>query len=192
MARLPFDGAWMVFWGGDTEFQNYHAVVASQRYALDLAIWQDGATAAAPGTENDDSHAFGQPYLAPVDGTIVAVVDGMDDIPPQSIGTNPGDHPAGNHVVIESQGGYVYLAHCQNGSILVQEGDTVSAGDVVAAVGNSGNTSESHVHIHAQTHLDMFDPQVAGIPLVFENTLENGEPVEQLSILHSTIVEHRS
>lgn len=192
VARLPFEGAWMVFWGGVTEFQNYHAVVASQRYAADLAVWQDGATAAAPGTENEQYYAFGQPYLSPVDGTVVSAVDAMDDIPPQMPGSNPMDHPAGNHVVIESQGGYVYLAHCQSGSIIVQQGDTVSAGDVVAAVGNSGNTSEPHVHIHAQTHADMFDPQVAGIPLVFENALENGEPVEQLSILHGTIVEHRS
>lgn len=192
VARLPFDGAWMVFWGGDTEFQNYHAPVPSQRYAADIAIWRDGATSAAPGTENEQYYAFGQPYLSPVDGTIAAVVDGMEDIPPQRPGSNPNDHPAGNHVVIESQGGYIYLAHCQHGSILVQQGDPVSAGDVVAAVGNSGNTSESHVHIHAQTHVDMFDPQVAGIPLVFENALENGEPVDQLSILHGTIVEHSS
>lgn len=192
VARLPFDGAWMVFWGGDTEFQNYHAVVASQRYAADLAVWQDGATAASPGTENEQYHAFGQPYLSPVDGTIVSAIDAMDDIAPQMPGSNPMDHPAGNHVVIESQGGFVFLAHCQSGSIRVQPGDTVSAGDVVAAVGNSGNTSESHVHIHAQTHPDMFDPNVEGIPIVFENALENGEPIDQLSILHGTIVEHRS
>lgn len=192
VARLPFEGAWMVFWGGDTEFRNYHAVTAAQRYAVDLAVWQDGSTAAAPGTDNQQYHAFGQPYLAPVSGAVVAVVDGMEDIPPQQLGSNPMDHPAGNHIVIEGQGGFVYLAHCQKGSIVVQEGDEVSAGDVVAAVGNSGNTSEPHVHIHAQTHLDIFDPAAAGIPMVYENALENGEPVDQLSILHGTIVEHRS
>ncbi len=192
VARLPFEGAWMVLWGGDTEFRNYHAVTPSQRYAADIAIWKDGSTATAPGTENEHYHAFGQPYLAPVSGSVAAVVDGMNDIPPQSLGSNPTDHPAGNHIVIETDGGYVYLAHCQNGSIRVEQGDTVSAGDVVAAVGNSGNTSETHVHIHAQTHIDLYDPQAVGIPLLFENASENGEPVDQLSILHGTIVEHRS
>lgn len=190
--RLPFDGAWMVVWGGETEFRNYHAPVASQRYAADILLWQDGSTANNPGTENENYHAFGQPYLAPVSGTVAMVLDGLDDILPQQPGSNPMHHPAGNHVVIEASGGYIYLAHCQNGSILVQQGDTVEAGDVVAAVGNSGNTSEPHVHIHAQTQLDMFDPEAVGIPIVFENVLENGEPVDQLSILHGTIVEHRS
>lgn len=191
MARLPFDGAWMVFWGGDTEFRNYHAVAPSQRFAADLMIWQDGATAVSPGSENENYHAFGQPYLAPIDGTVAFVLNDQEDVPPQQPG-QPGVHPAGNHVVIESDGGFVYLAHCKAGSILVREGDIVSAGDVVAAVGNSGNTSESHVHIHAQTHLDMYDPEVAGIPIVFEGAMENGKSVEQLSLIHGTIVEHIS
>ena len=190
VARLPFDGAWAVFWGGETEFRNYHAPAASQRHAVDLVVWRDGATTTAPGTANETYHAFGQPYLAPVDGTVAAVLDGLDDIAPQASGSNPNDHPAGNHVVIESDGGFVYLAHCQNGSIQVQVGDTVAAGDVVAAVGNSGNTSEPHVHIHAQTTLDMFDPAGIGIPLIFEGAAENGEPAEQLSLQQGTIVEH--
>lgn len=191
VARLPFEGAWVVYWGGETEFRNYHAVTPSQRYAADLMIWKDGSTAESPGTGNEQYHAFGQPYLAPVDGTVAFVLDDQEDIPPQQPG-QPGVHPAGNHVVIEVDAGYVILAHCKAGSILVQEGDSVSAGDVVAAVGNSGNTSEAHVHIHAQTHLDMFDPEVAGIPLVFEGAMENGQPVEQLSLQHGTIVEHSS
>ena len=191
VARLPFDGAWMVYWGGDTEFRNYHAVTAPQRYAADLLIWRDGSTAVAPGTENQHYHAFGQPYLAPVDGTVAFVLADQDDIPPQQPGI-PGVHPAGNHIVIEAESGYVVLAHCRYGSIQVQEGDSVAAGEVVAAIGNSGNSSEAHVHIHAQTHLDMFDPQVEGIPIVFENALENGEPIDQLSLKHGTIVEHRS
>lgn len=191
VARLPFDGAGMVFWGGETEFRNYHAVTPMQRHALDIAMWRDGATAVAPGTENEHYHAFGQPYLAPVSGTVVAVLDGLDDIAPQSSG-NAADHPAGNHIVIESQGGFIFLAHSKKGSILVQEGDTVEIGDVVAAIGNSGNTSEPHVHIHAQTRMDLFDPAAVGIPLIFEQVLENGEPRENFAPQQGTIVENGS
>lgn len=191
-ARLPFDGAWTVFWGGDTEFRNYHAVTAPQRYAVDLMIWQDGSTAVEPGRRNEHYHAFGQPYLAPVDGTVVAVMDGQEDIRPQTSGSNPDVHPAGNHVVIETDGGYVFLAHCRNGSIVVAEGDAVAAGETVAAVGNSGNTSEPHVHIHAQSSPDMFDPAAVGIPLLFEGAMENAEAVEELSAQQGTIVEHIS
>lgn len=191
IARLPFDGAWVVFWGGDTEFRNYHAATPQQRHAIDLMIWRDGSTGVEPGRRNDHYHAFGQPYLAPVDGTVVAVEDGNEDIRPQTLGSNPNTNPAGNHIVIETNGAYVFLAHCMNGSILVQHGDTVSAGDVVAAVGNSGNTSEPHVHIHAQTSPDIFDPTAVGVPIIFENALENGEPVDQLSVQQGTVVEHR-
>lgn len=190
-ARLPFDGAWMVFWGGETEFRNYHAVTPMQRHALDIALWRDGATAESPGTENEHYHAFGQPYLSPVSGTVVSVLDGLEDIAPQNTG-NATDHPAGNHVVIESQGGFVFLAHGKKGSILVQEGDTVEIGDVVAAVGNSGNTSEPHVHIHAQTRKDLFDPAAVAIPLVFGQVLENGELQENVAPQQGTIVENAS
>src|SRR5690606_33232648 len=101
-------------------------------------------------------------------GTVVTVLDGLDDIAPQQPG-NPGDHAAGNHIVIETDGGFVFLAHCQNGSILVEEGQSVVAGDVVAAVGNSGNTSEPHVHIHAQDVADLYDPLAVGIEILFED-----------------------
>lgn len=191
VARLPFDGAWIVVWGGDTEFRNYHAPVPAQRYAADILLWRDGSTAVAPGTDNQHYHAFGQPYLAPVSGTVASVLDGLDDIAPQSEG-NPGDHAAGNHIVIETDGGFVFLAHCQNGSILVEPGDSVTTGDVVAAVGNSGNTSESHVHIHAQTSDDLYDPEAIGIPLVYENVLVDGDFAESTSLLHGTIVEQSS
>lgn len=190
-ARLPFDGAWLVVWGGETSFQNYHAAVAQQRYASDILLWQNGSTASAPGETVDDFYAFGQPYLAPVSGTVVTVMDGQEDITPLGP-ANQNSHPAGNHIVIEIAEGFVFIAHCRNGSILVQEGNEVSAGDVIAQVGNSGNTSEPHVHVHAQTAIDLFDPYAVGIPMVFENVLVNGEPVDSAMPLHGTIMEQNS
>lgn len=190
-AQLPFEGAWVVVWGGETEFRNYHAPHGGQRYAADILLWQDGSTAVAPGTDNTHYHAFGQPYLAPVSGTVAIVLDDLEDIAPQGPG-NPTDHLAGNHIVIETEGGFVFLAHCMNGSILVQPGDSVQAGDVVAAIGNSGNTSEPHVHIHAQTSWDLFDPEAVGIPIIYENVLVNGELQESTSPLHGTIMEQSS
>lgn len=187
-ARLPFYGAWLVVWGGETEFRNYHASHGSQRYASDILLWQDGSTAVTPGTDNEQYHAFGQPYLSPVSGTVVSTLDGLDDITPQQPG-NPAEHAAGNHVVIEADGGFIFLAHCQKGSIVVQQGDSVEAGDQVAEIGNSGNTSESHVHIHAQTTDDLYDPAAVGIPLVFENVLVNGESQGTATPLHGTIME---
>lgn len=186
--RMPSDGAWLVFWGGETAFRNYHVGVQVQRTACDIVIWQDGATATSGGSRNEDYWCFGQPLLAPVDGTVAAAVDSFPDIPPQTAG-DPTHHPAGNHIVIETEGGFVLLAHAQQGSVTVKEGDVVVAGDQIANVGNSGNTSEPHIHIHGQSVADMFDPSAMPIPLVFTHLLVNGEIAEDQSLQADTVVE---
>jgi hypothetical protein len=191
MFRLPFDGAWMVIWGGESEFRNYHSPVPQQRYAHDIVIWRDGATYAGGGTRNEDYHCYGQPQYAPADGTIVTVVDEYPDATPGVvIDGDPGVHPAGNHIVIEvAEGEYVLMAHFIPGSIAVTEGDIVSTGDLVGLTGNSGNSSEPHIHIHMQTGPDMLDPSTVGLPMAFTNVLVNGEPVASARIEQGQIVE---
>ncbi|MCO5219614.1 MAG: M23 family metallopeptidase [Thermomicrobiales bacterium] len=186
--RLPFDGAWLVYWGGETVFANYHTAVAPQRHALDIMIWRNGATSTGTGRKPEEYWCFGQPLLAPVAGTVVHVLDGLEDIQPQAA-LSGDDHPAGNHIVIETEGGFVYLAHCQQGSIQVAEGDEIVAGDVLALVGNSGNTSEPHIHIHAQTVADFYDPRAVGVPLIFTELTVNGEFMDETPLLYGTIVE---
>src|SRR5690606_1438156 len=188
--RLPFDGAWMVIWGGESEFLNYHSPVPQQRYAHDIVIWRDGATYSGGGTRNEDYHCYGQPQYAPADGTIVTVVDEYPDATPGVMLEAGSDvHPAGNHIVIEvADGEYVVMAHFIPGSIAVSEGDTVSAGDLVGLTGNSGNSSEPHVHIHLQSGADMMDSDTIGLPMEFTDVLVNGEPddltrVEQVAII---------
>lgn len=177
--RLPFDGTWFVVWGGDTELLNYHAVTPNQRHALDILIWKDGATYRGDGTHNENYWVWGQPLTAPADGTVVAAVDGTPDNAPGQLASAE-THPAGNHVVIETAPEeFVFLAHIQQGSVAVQPGDTVSAGAVVGLAGNSGNSSEPHLHIHLQTVPDFFDPAAQGVPLAFSNYAANGEPVAQ-------------
>lgn len=64
---------------------------------------------------NEDYYAYGQPVLAPADGTVITVVDGLPDNQPQ-IETNE-QHLAGNHVVIQTgESEFVFLAHLQPGS----------------------------------------------------------------------------
>jgi murein DD-endopeptidase MepM/ murein hydrolase activator NlpD len=173
--RLPFDGTWFVFWGGDTETENRHVVAQDQRHALDILLWKDGGTHAGDGTANEDYWAYGQPVLAPAAGTVVTTVDGLADQTPQ-VGSDP-TNPAGNHVVIEvASGEYVLIAHLQPGSVMVGDGDVVVSGQQVGLVGNSGNTTEPHIHIHVQDRPG-FDPQAMGLPLEFTEYLANGQPV---------------
>ncbi len=184
--RLPFDGLWYVAWGGDDELHNYHVVAAPQRHAYDFLVWKDGSTFTGDGTKPEDYYAYGQPVLAPADGTVITVVDGLPDQVPQT-GSDPA-HAAGNHVVIQvAEQEYLFIAHMQPGSIQVKEGDVVTAGQIIGRCGNSGNTSEPHIHIHLQDQPQMFTTDESGaitgmtdaigLPLEFSNMLVNGEPV---------------
>jgi murein DD-endopeptidase MepM/ murein hydrolase activator NlpD len=84
--------------------------------------------------------------VSPCDGAVLAAQDGLpDQAPPQA---DP-DNPAGNHVVLACGGLRIELAHLAAGSVAVAPGDRVRSGDRLGAVGNSGNTSEPHLHIHA-------------------------------------------
>lgn len=174
--RLPFDGLWLVGWGGDTEMDNYHVIAGDQRHAFDIMVWKDGGTHSGDGSVNEDYWAYGQPVLAPAAGTVVTAIDGLADQTPQ-VGSDPAN-PAGNHVVIEvAEGEYVLIAHMQSGSINVAVGDTVSPGDQIGLVGNSGNTSEPHIHIHVQDQ-PVFDPRATGLPLDFSNYIADGQAID--------------
>ena len=176
LLQLPFDGLWFVFWGGGVELENYHVVATDQRHALDLVIWQDGGTHRGEGTANEDYWAYGQQVLAPAEGTVVTAVDGLADNAPQ-VETDAAN-PAGNHVVIRvADEEYVLIAHLQPDSLTVAEGDSVMAGQLIGLVGNSGNTSEPHIHIHLQDK-PTFDPTAIGLPLVFSSYVANGQAVE--------------
>ena len=85
----------------------------------------------------------------------------------------PGEKPAG-WVAPER---FVFLCHLQPGSLLVKAGDRVAAGQPLGRVGNSGNTSEPHVHVHLQDSPDDFMGE--GVPLYFWHCLVDGRPVEQ-------------
>jgi len=124
---------------------------------------------------------FGVPVLAPLGGTVVSVHDGEPDhharrsqlsLVPYMLGQagrlrRGAAGLAGNHVVLElAQGrGYVALAHLQCGSTRVTRGDLVRAGQQLGACGNSGNSTEPHVHLQV---MDGADPKAAlGVPIAF-------------------------
>lgn len=72
----------------------------------------------------------------------------------------------GNHVIVEQDGVYAVHAHLRRGSVTVAVGDPVEVGHPVGEVGNSGNTSEPHLHFHL---MDRARPTAgAGIPFRWE------------------------
>jgi hypothetical protein len=142
------DGWFMVGQGGDSTLINYHNSHAAQRFALDLSgINRLGfrANGILP-AELDRYEIFGKPVVSPCDGTVRAARDGIADLtPPQ----RDRENVTGNHVMIACAMVDVELAHLKQGSVAVETGDAVSFGQVIGAVGNSGNTTEPHLHIHA-------------------------------------------
>lgn len=87
----------------------------------------------------------------------------------------------GNHVTIDHGGEYSVLAHLTPGSISLEEGQQVKQGDLVGHCGNSGNSTEPHLHFHIQDHPNFFLGM--GLPIQFEH-IEIEHPTENLSEKH--------
>ena len=171
--RLPFEGEWFVFWGGRDVTQNYHAASGDQRFAYDFGIVREGSSYRSEGAQNEDYYCFGAPVLAPGDGVVAAAVDGVPD---QTPGKLDPKEAMGNHVVIDhGNGEFSFLAHLREGSVRVRPGASVTAGDVIGACGNSGNSSEPHLHYHLQTSAVPFGGE--GLPAFFGAYLADGAAV---------------
>ncbi|MDZ7674689.1 MAG: M23 family metallopeptidase [Acidimicrobiales bacterium] len=144
----------------------------AQRFAIDWMKLDDaGHLASGDPAELSAYHGYGEPVLAVADGTVVDVADALDDQPPGTL-PDPADITLetvdGNHVVLEiGEDVYAFYAHLSPGSVAVAEGDRVSAGDEIGELGNSGNTSAPHLHLHLMTTPDPLASD--SIPYVFES-----------------------
>lgn len=125
----------------------------AQRFAIDwLKIGPDGRTFKGKAEDNRSYHAYGAELLAVVDGEIVAVHDGIpENVPGPASRAVPItlETVGGNYVVLALGGDqYAVYAHLQPGSLRVKVGDRVKRGQVLGLLGNSGNSTEPHLHFH--------------------------------------------
>lgn len=146
---LPFKSIWLTSWGGDTKELNIHHEIAAQKYAYDFVKTDStGKTYKNDGLNNEDYFCFSENVLAPGGGIIVEAVDGIRDNKPGD--TNP-YMKTGNYVLIKHPGEmFSFLAHLRRGSLTVRLGDKVKTGQKIGECGNSGNSSEPHLHYHVQ------------------------------------------
>lgn len=146
--RLPFRTKWFVTWGGRSVLENYHAEAADQRFAYDFLVVRDGRTHSGDSLRNESYFCFGQSVLAPGSGIVVRATDRVADNVPGELNA---EQPLGNHVIIDhGQEEFSFLVHLQRGSVAVQPGQQVQSGEVVGRCGNSGHSSEPHLHYHLQ------------------------------------------
>lgn len=171
--RLPADVPLKVGWGGDSIKTNYHAAAPDQRWAYDLLV-----EPYLTGSSNlEDYGCYGVPVLAPARGLIVDARDGEPDAIPGAVSNNF-EAPTGNHVFIQLETGtYLVIAHLKPGSVSVAKGETVEEGQQIGECGNSGNTSEPHIHIHHQLQDPTVNPInfAEGLPLYFRD--HDGPPM---------------
>jgi hypothetical protein len=144
--------------GGSRNIINGHMKVADpklhawrgQLWGLDIVKLYPAGNRARGFFPKDlnDYAIFGEPVYAPCTGQVLAVENNLPDlIPPESDTVNK----AGNYVLLRcGENTAVLLAHFKQGSVTVQPEQMVAVGDRLGAIGNSGNTSEPHLHISAQ------------------------------------------
>lgn len=175
---LPFKDEWTVIWGGDTKEQNYHVSTPAQKNAFDIIITNaKGNSYKTDGKTNEDYYAFGKELFAPCDGEMVLVVDGVkDNVPGEMNSFNVG----GNMVVIKTGNNeYLVLCHFKHRSIQVKEGQQIKQGQLLGLCGNTGNSSEPHLHFHIQNIEDL--NTATGVKCYFDNLLVNGKEKQDYS-----------
>lgn len=191
--RLPVTGRWVAANSPANRVPSHGLHAWGQSYAIDLvhepAERPRPTFGSRPGFRRPEEFpAFGQPVTAPADGVVVRAHDRERDHRARTTWPallylfaegsmrellGPG-RILGNHVVLDiGSGVYAVLAHLRRGSVRVAPGDAVRAGQHLGDCGNSGNSSEPHLHIQLMDH-----PRVlvaAGLPVEFDGYEVDGE-----------------
>ena len=195
--EYPFTGRWLTQNSPANRVPSHGTTLFGTSWAIDF-VPVDAAGHTAPVTlaswvrpePADRFPGFGRPLLAPVEGIVVAAHDSEPDheayrgLPSVGYALTQRRRAAagwlalaGNHVLIENDGVVVALCHLRQGSLEVRPGQSVRRGNPLGRCGNSGNSTEPHVHLQA---IDSRDVERANaVPLAFQGTLpRNGEIVD--------------
>ncbi|CAF0746715.1 unnamed protein product [Didymodactylos carnosus] len=149
----PIEQDWQVIWGGTNALINHHYDYDNQRYAYDLIITHNGSSFEGDPQQNESYYAYCKPVVAPANGIVVKVVSDIKDN--KVVGKMNEKHPAGNYVVIRhADKEYSMLGHFRKSSITVKVDDQVQRGQKLGACGNSGNSSEPHIHFQVMDEAD--------------------------------------
>jgi len=190
--ELPFAEQWYVVNGGKTHREGAHHFInrgGGERYAIDFVkvldtVLPNGIVRkihySGDWRQNENHFCYGKRLNAPANGTIIEVVNNINDNQPGTINT---DQPGGNYIIIDHLNGETsILAHLKKGSIIVSVGDTVVKGQEIGKAGNSGASDIPHLHYQLQGTSGLL--KELGLPAQFLNYyLDNalivrGEPVK--------------
>jgi murein DD-endopeptidase MepM/ murein hydrolase activator NlpD len=162
--RLPFDGVWYV--SAEHGFLDRHKRFLAESFAYDfLQIGANGKSYQRDGRANADYFAYGKRVVASKDGTVVSIRGDMAENVPGETNTA---NPAGNVVIIDhGNNQFGYYAHLKPFTVSVKPGALVRAGEFIGEVGNSGDSTEPHLHFHVMNNAD--PSQADGVPVIFSS-----------------------
>jgi len=145
--KLPFFGSWKVSQGQDGEITHQGAY----RYAWDFNIEDsDGKQFKNEGDYPEDYYCYNKPVIAPEDGIVESITDGIDD---NTIGKSNLIDNWGNTVIIKHVNDiYSKLSHLKKGSLTVKKGEDVKYGQIIGHCGNSGRSPYPHLHFQIQPY----------------------------------------
>lgn len=168
---LPFDGEWYTVNGGVTMSTSHSWEILPQRFAYDFIIVdEEGESCRGDKKELHSYYCYGKDILAPGDGVVVSIKNKFPDCRIMSDGQTDPDTPdiGGNRIIIKhSSNEYSTICHLMPKSVIVKKGQTVKRGDVIAKCGNSGNTTEPHIHFQVQNTARFYS--CIGLPIYFSN-----------------------
>lgn len=153
-------GVWLTANGPANETGHRRALIPvdgtpaiAQRFAIDyVELGEDNRTFSGDSLSNESYHAHGEEALAVADGVVASIKDGIpENVPGPTSRAVPitMETVGGNFVILDIGGGrFAFYAHLIPGSLRVREGERVQRGQVVGLVGNSGNSTEPHLHFH--------------------------------------------
>jgi hypothetical protein len=192
----PFRGRWLVQNSPANRVPSHGTRLFATAYAIDFVPVDERGRSARLSLASilrpeppELFPGFGRQLTAPAPGVVVAVHDGEPDhqafrgIPSIRYALTQQRRAAkgwpglgGNHVIIEFRAGeFVALCHLQHGSIRVSAGQSVAVGDEIGQCGNSGNSTEPHVHVQAMNARDLH--HASAIPISFEGRLPRNREV---------------
>lgn len=190
--HFPLRGAWWAIQGGD--WSDLHKQeVFSQPFAMDFVkLGSDNRFFAGTGQRVEDHYSWDQPVYATAGGKVAHIAYDMPDMAP---GTMPdprifrGDarRLLGNTVVIShGNGEFTYYAHLQQASIVVNEGEMIKRGTLLAKVGNSGQTPGPHLHLHMMEGPTLFIDR--GLPMKLSHFSAGGQYFEQPTFIPTRMI----